>query len=474
MMQALSVRARLTFWYLAVTLIALLIFGLLSVGALRYTLLQLKHSSLMRREQRLTEYVEQNRQKHSAVPLSEQLQNYALIADERDLFQVRDLDGKPVFPPDLASAQWLPRSVRQCGGPTFMDLDVEGNPVTVMCQSTSLDGLQVRLYIGSSLEGSARILSSLRNSLLLLLPCLLGLAAATGFLLSKQAMRPVDRMIKAALSIGIGSLSSRLPVPPARDEIRALAIAWNQLLDRLEGAVARLSKFSADSSHDLRTSITVILATAQLSLRRRRSEEEYRADLDRIVSECRTASTLLDALLSLAHSDNFMHEVAFSRINVGEMVVAGCRRVEDLAESSGLIFDWRLPFEESYVQGDELLLQRLIGILLDNAIKFTPESGQITVEVTANRNEVLVSVRDTGVGMSEDVRQRVFDRHYQADLRERKTQAGNGLGLAIARWIAEAHRAELSVRSTPMQGSEFQIRFPASHEGTSADQAHAA
>jgi heavy metal sensor kinase len=474
MMQNLSIRARLTLWYLAVTLIALLIFGLLSIGALRYTLLQLKQTSLMRREQRLTGYVEQNREKHLAVSLAEQLQNYALIADERNLFQVRDLSGNLVFPLDPEPAQWLPRRTWQCARPTFVDLTLDGRPVTVMCHATALDGRQVRLFIGSSLEDPSHILRSFRNALLLLMPCLLGLAAATGYFLSKQAMRPVDRMTKVALSIGVGNLSSRLPIPSPRDEIRSLAIAWNQLLDRLEGAVTRLSKFSADSSHDLRTSITVILATAELSLRRRRSEEEYRNDLDRIVSECQTASTLLDALLSLAHSDNFVHEVAFKKINVGDLVVAGCRRVEDLAESSGLVLDWALPAEELYVQGDELLLQRLFGILLDNAIKFTPENGQITVEVSSNQKEVLVSVRDTGVGMSEDVRQRVFERFYQADLRERKTQAGNGLGLAIARWIAEAHRAELSAQSSPMRGSEFQIRFPASDERMTADQVHAA
>jgi signal transduction histidine kinase len=138
------------------------------------------------------------------------------------------------------------------------------------------------------------------------------------------------------------------------------------------------------------------------------------------------------------------------------------------------MLDWRLPAEELFVQGDELLLQRLFGILLDNAIKYTPESGQIIVEVVSRQNEVIVSVRDTGIGMTEEVRQHVFDRYYQAELRERKTQAGSGLGLAIAHWIAEAHRAELSVKSSPMQGSEFQIRFPALAAGTPSNQAHAA
>jgi signal transduction histidine kinase len=253
-------------------------------------------------------------------------------------------------------------------------------------------------------------------------------------------------------------------MPRAKDEIQELAIAWNQLLARLEAAVSRLSQFSADASHDLRTSITVILATAQLSLHRRRSEEEYREDLSKIVTECRTASTLLDALLALAQSDNFVHEVAFKEINLCELLVSGCRRVEDLAEASDIMLDWYLPAEPAFIQGDELLLQRLLGILLDNAIRYTPAHGEIRAEVILAPDGAVVTVRDTGVGMSEDVRQHVFDRFYQADLRERKTQAGNGLGLSIGRWIADAHGAALTVESQEGRGSVFQIRFPISSQ----------
>jgi signal transduction histidine kinase len=169
---------------------------------------------------------------------------------------------------------------------------------------------------------------------------------------------------------------------------------------------------------------------------------------------------LLDALLSLAQSDNFVHEVAFMRIDLCELVISGCRRVEDLAESSGILLDWHLPTEAVYIEGDELLLQRLLGILLDNAIRYTPESGEILAEVSVIENSAVVTVRDTGVGMSEDVRLHVFNRFYQADLRERKSKAGSGLGLSIGRWIADAHGAELTVESTPLQGSVFQIKFP--------------
>jgi heavy metal sensor kinase len=469
MMRSLSIRAKLTLWYLAVISTALVFFGLLSFGALRYALLRDKRSTLNRREQRLILFLEQNRQKHVPSPLPEQLENYTLIAHEGNLFQIRDLQGGLIFPLNPAAAAWLSHPATECAQPVFRDVTVEGQPVKVMCRTTLLDGRLVRLYIGGSLEDDMYILSTYQSALLLLLPCLLGLAAAGGYFLSRRAMRPVDRMTKAALDIGIGNLSSRLPLPSARDELWSLAIAWNQLLDRLEGAVSRLSKFSADASHDLRTSITVILATAQVSLDRRRSEEEYRSDLERIVSECRIASTMLDALLSLARSGNFVHEVAFQRINVTELVVAGCRRVEDLAESSGILLDWRLPPDDLFVEGNELLLQRLLGILLDNAIKYTPEHGEILVEGSWTQSEVLLTVRDTGIGISEDVRQHIFDRFYQADLRERRNLAGSGLGLAIAKWIAEAHRAELVVNSMPMKGSEFRIRFPAAASPRSGD-----
>jgi signal transduction histidine kinase len=169
---------------------------------------------------------------------------------------------------------------------------------------------------------------------------------------------------------------------------------------------------------------------------------------------------LLDALLSLARSDNFIHETGFKPIDLCTLVVNGCRRVEDLAESSEILLDWRLPKEPVYIEGDELLLQRLLGILLDNAIRYTPGLGEIRAEVAVTETEAIVTVRDTGIGMSEDARLQVFDRFYQADLRERKTQAGSGLGLSIARWIADAHRAEITVESTPLKGSVFQIKFP--------------
>jgi two-component system heavy metal sensor histidine kinase CusS len=467
-MRDLSVRAKLTLWYLLVTSAGLLVFGVLSFGALRFALFQGKKSHLLGREQRLIEFLAENRAQHTSLPLSEQLRNYAIVTHEGNLFEIRRPDGSLLFPLSVSHADAISPTPDDCSHMVFFFQTLEHRPAMVMCHRTELNGLPLCLYIGGTLEEELYILRIFRNALLLLAPALLGLAAVSGYLLSRHALKSVDRMTKAAVNIGISNLSARLPVPSAKDEIQQLAVAWNQLLGRVESAVSRLSKFSEDVSHDLRTSITVILATAQLSLHRHHTEEEYRQDLDRVVTECRTASTLLDALLSLARSETFSHEVAFQQIDICDLVVNGCRRVEDLAESSGIMLDWRLPDEAVYVRGDQLLLLRLLGILLDNAIKYTPDDGEIIAAVSRSKHEIVLTVSDTGIGMSEDVRQRVFERYYQGDLRERKTPPGNGLGLAIARWIADAHQAELTAESLPMTGSVFEVRFPAIVETQSA------
>ena len=454
-----SVRAKLTLLYSLVTFCGLVLFGMLTYGLLHYALIQGKRKHLEGREERLMSFLAQNAATAEHSGLNEQLRNYALVTHEGNLFHIKTMDGVRVFPIEPGAYDWSLSSEGDCQTPSYNTITIERQPALVMCHAILLNGRPVKLYIGGALDEEFFILRKYRNALFLLLPGLLLVASCSGYFLSRHALKPVDRMTKAALEIGVGNLSRRLPVPGARDEIQALAIVWNQLLERLEAAVSRLSRFSADASHDIRTSITVMLATSQLSLNRRRSEQEYRQDLEKIVVECRTATTLLDALLTLSQSDNFMHEVQFRKLDLCELVVSGCRRVEDLAESSGILLDWRLPDGPVYVDGDEILLQRLLGILLDNAIRYTPQQGEIRAEVTMVGFRPSVTVRDTGVGMSEDVRRRVFERFYQADLREGKSRAGNGLGLSIGRWIADAHGADFTVDSEPLSGSAFNILF---------------
>jgi len=459
-MRTLPIRARLTLWYLLATFVGMVLFGVISYGVLRYALLEEKKTHLVGREDRLIRLLDENRSQQAPESLNEQLNNYALVTHEGNLFQLRNMDGSLRFPSKAKGTDWSYLAPAGCHERHFQLVLIGATPAMMMCHEIMLGSLNVRLFQGGSLSEELDILRIYRNTLLFLLPGLLLLSSCCGYFLSRRAMGPVDQLTKAALGIGIGDLSARVPVPAAIDEVRRLAEAWNQLLDRLEAAVSRLSEFSADVSHDLRTSITIMLATSQLALKRSHTEEEYREDLNRIVTECCMAATLLDALLSLVRSKNFIHEVSLRRIDLCQLVLQGCRRVEDLAESNGILLDWDLPPTPVHIEGDELLISRLLSILLDNAIKYTPENGEIHAEIFANDEEAGIIVRDTGVGISQESQARIFERFYQADLRERKTQAGCGLGLSIARWIADAHRAKITLTSIPEQGSTFKISFP--------------
>lgn len=455
MIGSISVRARLALLYTAVAFTGLMLFGALTYGILYYAAVQGKETHLIGREDRLQALLRMQTDTNE----QELLRSFTAATHEGNLIFIRNSDGTWFFPTNHAP-DWKLSSAQSCVDRTYSAVTLNGEQALVLCHVVTLNGRSMLLYIGGAMDEEFFILRKYRNALFLLLPVLMVLSVVSGYFLSRHALKPVDRMTSAALEIGIGNLSKRLPVPHGRDEIQRLAIAWNQLLSRLEAAVSRLSRFSADASHDIRTSITVMLATAQLSLNRPRTDEEYRRDLEGIVVECRTATTLLDALLTLSQSDNFIHEAQFKRLDLCDLVVNSCRRLEDLAESSGIVLDWYLPEAPVVVEGDEVLLQRLLGILLDNAIRYTPQDGEIRAEVSLTDSRPSVIVRDTGVGMSESVRRRVFDRYYQADLRERKSRAGNGLGLSIGLWIADAHGAELTVESEPQRGSTFFIRFP--------------
>ncbi|MDE1156549.1 MAG: ATP-binding protein [Acidobacteriaceae bacterium] len=403
--------------------------------------------------------LKQNRSDASSGSLEEQLRNYALATHEGNMFQLRKPNGQLLFPAGSQESSSAFSFSGDCAKRTFQLVQIAGTPAMMMCHDIQLRGMPLRIYQGGSLSEEFDILRIYRNALFFLLPGLLLASFLCGYFLSRRAMQPVDRLIRGAVGIGIGNLSARVPVPEARDEVQQLAEAWNQLLDRLETAVSRLSEFSADVSHDLRTSITIMLATAQLALNGNHSELEYREDLDRIVEECRMAATLLDAMLSLVQSKNFSQEVSFQQINLCELVLNGCRRVEDLAESKAILLDWELPAQSVMIEGDEILLGRLLGILLDNAIKYTPESGEVRACVFVESEEVGVIVRDTGVGIAMEAQEKIFERYYQAELRESRTQAGSGLGLSIARWIVDAHRARISITSVQGEGASFRVSF---------------
>ena len=246
-----------------------------------------------------------------------QLQDYTDTAPDGRLIQIYDTRARVsfLFVAPLASISPGPTQA-DCRETCFEQTTVATLPIRTMRHDVVVDGQTVRLCLAGSLAEQFDILYSFRAAMLWSLPSVMILATLGGYLLSARALKPVDRMTRAAIGIGISNLSRRIRVEETGDELQRLGEAWNDLFARLEDSVARQQQFTSDASHDLRTSIAVILATGQLTLRHQRTEDEYREAIATMVSECESTTHLLEDLLLLARGNSSPAKIELFPVNI--------------------------------------------------------------------------------------------------------------------------------------------------------------
>ncbi len=440
----LSIRLRLSLWYSGVLLAGLALFGLILWISVRQSLMTSLDETLDQRIRgAITVFEEETRQGSTAATIREELGEYADSIPEGRLLKVTGPDGQRVFP--LESVPPLPRH-----GYRFRR------------KTDYVAGRRYEFYAAGSLDGVENLMGSLRWLMLWTAPLTLLAASLGGYWISRRALAPVDALTTAARTIGIGNLSSRLAVPATGDELERLAATWNQMLERLESAVHRLTQFTADASHELRTPIALMRTSAEIALRRPRTAEDYRESLQQIMDEAERTSRLVDDLLTLSRADAGRAQLSIERLDLVPLVSEVCEQGRMLASSRGLEIDVDLPGRPVEVEGNAPALRRLLFILLDNALKYTQPGGNITVSVSGS-GPVTVSVSDTGVGIAADVLPHVFERFFRADPSRQRDAGGSGLGLSIAKWIAERHHATIDAESAVKQGSTFHVRFPGSN-----------
>jgi signal transduction histidine kinase len=231
------------------------------------------------------------------------------------------------------------------------------------------------------------------------------------------------------------------------------------MLERIESAFRRITQFTADASHELRAPLALIRATAEVGSRRTRKEEEYREAFTRIVTETERTTDLVESLLTLARADTGAVGLTKEELDLGEMLQEAYVRGRTMAEAKGLslVADVRKPL---WINGNTESIQRLLLIIIDNAVKYTSAGGKVSLAASAEDHYAIVKVADTGVGISEEDLPHVFERFYRADKARNRTERGTGLGLAIAKWIIEAHEGSIVCRSKVGAGSTFEIRIP--------------
>jgi len=314
------------------------------------------------------------------------------------------------------------------------------------------------LVIGRSTEPIKEALGGLIRTLGIAIPLTLAFAAGGGFFLARRALKPVDQIAQQAQTIEETDLSQRIEIK-AKDELGRLAATLNEMIDRLEKAFKRQQQFTSDASHELRAPLAIIEAESTLMLQKDRTNSEYRQSLETISQEAHRIAHLVDQLLTLARADAGKEKLSLKAVNLNELISELSSDIEILCRDKGLEFRLN-QVEDLVVNGDDVKLRQLFLNLLDNAIRYTPSCGSISVSVYREGRMVVVSISDTGVGISEEDLPRIFDRFYRVDKVRSPSEGGSGLGLAICKQIAEAHGGKIEVQSEVGRGSTFSVFLP--------------
>jgi two-component system heavy metal sensor histidine kinase CusS len=283
-----------------------------------------------------------------------------------------------------------------------------------------------------------------------------------GYQIARRGIRPVEEMAATARHISSTNLRERILPEGYPVELAYLADTFNKMLDRLEESFERISRFSADIAHDLRTPVNNIRGEAEVALARARTVDEYRDVLGSCLEEVVRLSDLIGDLLFLARAESPLTHLHRASVDVGELLGGVCEYYEASAAEGGISLTTALAGEPVIAELDRTLIQRAVGNLIANAVAHTPLGGAVVLGANTEVAGIRIEVCDTGVGIPPEALPRVFDRFYRVDTSRSQTSGGTGLGLAIVQSIMVLHGGRAEITSQPGQGTRVTLHIPAS------------
>lgn len=292
------------------------------------------------------------------------------------------------------------------------------------------------------------------------MPFLVLVAVISGYWLMRRSLQPVDEITRRAEGITSSNLSERLPVIRTGDELERLSGALNRMIERLDGAFQHIHRFSADASHELRTPLTILQLELEGLAQNRKLDPSLVDEVGSALEETSRMSHIVENLLTISRLDAGELKIDKSRLDLAQLASSSTEQMQLLAEEKSISLRCKTG-DEIYIEGDRSRLQQVIVNLVDNAIKYTQEGGEIRVTVRQDTNLAILEVSDNGAGIPGDALPHVFERFFRADKARSRDLGGAGLGLAIVKSICIAHGAEISVSSQEGRGTCFTVELPA-------------
>ncbi len=392
-------------------------------------------------------------------------------SDDADLInmivQIFDMKGTLV-----ASSRQLPTSPVLSNEAVASELRIEKRFTTVRMEISPGEPISSRVLtmpivknnrvayvaqIASPLNTITAALKNLRLLLFILLPLTVIFTGIIGVFLAKVALKPVDKMIDTIHQITAENLKLKIHIPDTKDEIKRLAETFNEMLERLELTFTSQRQFIEDFAHELKTPLSVLKGELEVTLKKIRSTEEYESVLYSNLEEVNRISKIVEDLLILAQFENKEIVLEKNPLDICFMIKEIVKEMRTLAVQKGIAINLSASGAMS-VYGDESRLRRLFINLLENAIKYTPDQGNVAVTIDPADEYVRISVSDSGIGIPENELYKIFNRFYRIDKSRHKP--GFGLGLSISKSIVEAHKGRIEVQSTSNLGTTFIVLLP--------------
>ena len=322
----------------------------------------------------------------------------------------------------------------------------------------SIIGRGIILQLGQSMENYTRFIEAFRKIFVATMTSLFIFAAIVGWFMARRVLAGVETVTQTARQISEGSLKERVPVKKHQDEIDQLAITFNQMLDRIQNLVTGIKEMSDNIAHDLKSPITRIRGISEVTLTTGASVREYKNMAASTIEECDRLLEMINTMLVISRTEAGVNKLDAKEMDIAAAVTNAWELFEAPAEDKDLKFtcDAAGPLR---VSGDQRLIQRMIANLIDNAIKYTSAGGTVKLAVhRQNDHSVVITVKDSGIGISDQDLPHIFERFYRCD--PSRSEAGIGLGLSFARAVARAHGGDITVSSIPDQGSTFAVTLP--------------